>query len=107
MEDIEHQPIENIQLSVNGNFIQCQQARVRFRQSLNNVHGLLLTAAVERFNRDLGHNDLFKRSLILIKMWIKFESRRFSHLGDVTINLLIQFNCDPVYFVRLEQAAAT
>ena len=92
MEDIEHQPIENIQLSVNGNFIQCQQARVRFRQSLNNVHGLLLTAAVERFNHDLGHNDLFKRSLVLIKMWIKFESRRFSHLGNVLMNnLLIRF----------------
>lgn len=69
-------------MSVDYNFLECQlQCLVGLRLSLNGIHGILLTAAVERFDSAIGQNGLFKRSLILIKVWVNCESNRFSFLG--------------------------
>ena len=78
----ENNSIENIQVSLNSKFVQCQRGSVCCRVSLNNIYGLLLTSAVERFNNVVGQDNLFKRSLVLIKLWIFNESKRLSYLGE-------------------------
>ena len=37
---------------------------------------------MERFNNVVGQENLFKRSLVLIKLWIFNESKRLSYLGE-------------------------
>eukprot|EP01035_Chromulina_nebulosa_P055287 gene55287-75776_t len=66
----EDHTIENVQISLSGSFVQGQRGSVRCRVSLNHTYGLLLTSAVERFNNVVGQDNLFKRSLVLIKLWI-------------------------------------
>lgn len=82
--------MDTILLSVNGNYVQCQRGKVGVQLSVNNIDGLLLTSSLEQFNNAIGNDNLFKRSLILIKMWIYNESRRFSYLGKLIFsNFLI------------------
>lgn len=40
---------------------------------------------MEDFNRVVGRNNLLKRSLLLIKAWCTYESRRFSAIGNIFI----------------------
>ena len=80
-DDDDDHSMDTILLSVNGNYVQCQRGKVGVQLSVNNIDGLLLTSSLEQFNNYIGNDNLFKRSLILIKMWIYNESRRFSYLG--------------------------
>jgi hypothetical protein len=66
---------------------------IGLRASLNGIHGILLTAAVERFDSVIGRNGLFKRSLILIKLWVNCESTRFSFLGKKGFIVIFFLNC--------------
>lgn len=72
-----------MQLCVNGNVVQCAQDKIRMEISVNNISGMLLTAALEVFNHIVGKDNLLKKSLILIKLWINFESKRFTFLGNL------------------------
>ena len=80
-DDCDDHSMDTILLSVNGNYVQCQRGKVGVQLSVNNIDGLLLTSSLEQFNTYIGNDNLFKRSFILIKMWIYNESRRFSYLG--------------------------
>jgi hypothetical protein len=49
--------------------------------SANNIRSVLLAAALEEVNSLVGNNNIFKRSLFLIKAWCRYESSRFSFFG--------------------------
>eukprot|EP01038_Epipyxis_sp_PR26KG_P015627 gene15627-21120_t len=52
-----------------------------FTMSSNNIAGLLLAAIVEEMDKDVIKMDhLFKRSLILIKIWCNLESTKFDNI---------------------------
>jgi len=74
--------LEKVQLSVNDSFVFCSQDKIRLQLSVNNIFGILLTAVVEIFNNFIGEDNLFKRSVVLIKLWINFESKRFCYFGN-------------------------
>jgi hypothetical protein len=76
--------LENIFYSVKGNCVVASFDFQVFRLLPNNIEGLYLSAIFEDFNEAVGRNDLFKRSLLLIKAWCFFESRRFSHESEST-----------------------
>jgi len=80
--------MEKVELFVNDDFIQCSVDLVRFRVTVNSVHGMFLTAALEVFNAFIGKDNLFVRSLILIKLWVHKEAKRFSFLGTIKYNNL-------------------
>eukprot|EP01036_Dinobryon_divergens_P034406 gene34406-44448_t len=111
----ENNTIESIELSANGTFVQSQRGSVRCRVSLNNIYGLLLTSAVERFNNVVGQDNLFKRSLVLIKLWIFNESKRLSYLDlselfrhDVLVVITMMIFATGLkssYYVLLQEAA--
>ena len=44
----------------------------------NRLDELTLVAFFERFDRDIGKDHLFKRTLLLIKAWATYESRSFT-----------------------------
>jgi len=71
--------LEKVQLSVNDSFVFCSQDKIRVQLSVNNILGILLTAVVEIFNNFIGEDNLFKKSVVLIKLWINFESKRFCY----------------------------
>eukprot|EP01035_Chromulina_nebulosa_P041637 gene41637-56350_t len=77
--------VENVELSTVANFIDCTFASVKFRVTANNISGLLLTAATQIFNSFIGNDSLFLRSLVQIKLWINFESKKhtYLHLSDL------------------------
>lgn len=95
--------MDTILLSVNGNYVQCQRGKVGVQLSVNNIDGLLLTSSLEQFNNAIGNDNLFKRSLILIKMWIYNESRRFSYLGKFIFLKFIKYhhfsNSNSYYYI--------
>ena len=88
-------------MSVDYNYLECQlQCLIGLRLSLNGIHGILLTAAVERFDLAIGQNGLFKRSLILIKVWVNCESNRFSFLGKSSSVYITVFVCPNKVLIR-------
>lgn len=84
-------------MSVKSSVVQCSRNTVRFRLSINNIHGLFLTAVVEQFNNSIGKDNLFKKSLVLIKLWIYNESRRLTYLGFTLFLITFIF----IYFLKL------
>ena len=72
--------VENVELSTVANFIDCTFTSVKFRVTANNISGLLLTAATQIFNSFIGNDSLFLRSLVQIKLWINFESKKHTYL---------------------------
>eukprot|EP01035_Chromulina_nebulosa_P010652 gene10652-14291_t len=82
--------IDEIVYLAHGETIQCRLCdTIRLRISANNLSSIFLAAVVEDFNRVVGNNNLLKRSLLLIKAWCTYESRRFS-----AIDLLEVLNHD-------------
>lgn len=72
-------------MSVKCGVVHSYQKRVRSTLSVNNIHGLFLSAIIEMLNNVIGKDNLFKRSLMLIKLWVLNETRRFTHLGNPRI----------------------
>lgn len=75
-------PIDKVELSVNDDTIECWLNVVKYRMTSNNISGALLTAILQVTNSIVGKDDLFLRSLTLIKSWVFFESKRYTFLGE-------------------------
>eukprot|EP01038_Epipyxis_sp_PR26KG_P004927 gene4927-6895_t len=53
----------------------------KYSLSANKVNSLFLAAIAEEMDAVIGQNHLFKRSLILIKAWCKYESKKYAHFS--------------------------
>jgi hypothetical protein len=59
---------------------------VSFDISTNQLPSLFADSLVERINDFVSNNNLFKRSLLLVKAWFNYESPRFTHGGGSLYN---------------------
>lgn len=76
--------IDEVIYIVHDDTIQCKLLdNVLLKVSANNLSSIFLSAAFEEFNRVVGDSNLLKRSLLLIKAWCYYESRRFTALGTL------------------------
>lgn len=79
--EVSYSSFDKVELSVNDDCIESSINFVRFKITVNNINGLLLTGALEEFNYLVGKDNLFVRSLTLVKLWINLEAKRFTYLG--------------------------
>ena len=69
--------IESIAIFPKKNRIKVNIFDYDFNLSPNNLSSLFLTAIIEEIDEEIiGNNHLFKRSLMLIKSWCFYESKR-------------------------------
>jgi hypothetical protein len=79
----------DLKLSINQSF---------YKVSPNNVRSIYMTAMIEEVDQFIANKNLFKRSLLFIKAWCSYESRRFFFKCNISFFFLDEFIFDFFFF---------
>eukprot|EP01034_Spumella_vulgaris_P033476 gene33476-41311_t len=69
--------MDEIKVSIKHNTLQSTINETNFVFTPNNVRGMFFSAIVEEIDHIVGAEGLFKRSVLLIKAWLTYESRKY------------------------------
>jgi hypothetical protein len=76
--------IDEVFASIRKNNVHCVIDKEHFSFSPNNIQSMFFGAIIEEIDGVVGHDSLFKQSVMLLKAWMKFESTKYSFQGDLT-----------------------
>lgn len=92
--------IDDITVSVGNNTLQSVINETHFTFTPNNIRSMFFSVIVEEINNIVGQEGLYKRSVLLLKAWLAYESRKYTYQGKYCLTLCCLFSLPLYSFFR-------